>query len=76
MLKASKHEANFKIRNRLRAVRDDYVIGTRCKASNRLSRGVLITRFLLGNLAITMKLARVAFLQFAVTRALNLYPVI
>ncbi len=28
------------------------LIGSRCKASNRLSRGVLIPRFLLGNLKI------------------------
>jgi len=54
MLKASKHEATFKIRNRLRPVRDDHVIGIRCKHSNVLSRDVLISRFLLGNLTITM----------------------
>ena len=53
MLKASKHEANFKIRNRLRPVRDDHVIGTRWKHSNMCSRGVLISRFLLGNLTAT-----------------------
>ena len=53
MLKASKHEAYFKIRNRLRAVRDDHVIGIRCKHSNVLSRDVLISRFLLGNLRAT-----------------------
>ena len=33
-----------------RPVRDDHVIGTRCKRSNAFSRGVLISRFLLGNL--------------------------
>ena len=54
MLKASKHEATFKIRNRLRPVRDDHVIGIRCKHSNVLSRDVLISRFLLGNLRATM----------------------
>ena len=53
MLKASKHEATFKIRKRLRPVRDDHVIGARCKHSNVLSRGVLISRFLLGNLRAT-----------------------
>ncbi len=53
MLKASKHETHFKIRNHLRPVRDDHVIGTRWKHSNVLSRGVLISRFLLGNLTIT-----------------------
>jgi len=36
-----------------RPVRDDHVIGTRCKHSNVFSRGVLISRFLLGNLTIT-----------------------
>ena len=43
---------------RERPVRDYHVIGTRCKASNGLSRGVLISRFLLGNL-ITTKLCSV-----------------
>jgi hypothetical protein len=56
MLKASKHEATFKIRNRLRPVGDDHVIGIRCKHSNVLSRDVLISRFLLGNLRATKKL--------------------
>ena len=44
MLKASKHEANLKIRSPLGSLKTTTLIGGRCTGGNVLSRAVLITR--------------------------------
>ena len=46
-----------------RPVRDDHVIGTRCKHSNVFSQGVLISRFLLGNLKINILLCKMRVIK-------------
>ena len=44
MLKASKHEANLKMRSPLGSLQTTTSIGGRCTGGNVLSRAVLITR--------------------------------
>ena len=44
MLKASKHEANLKMRSPLGSLKTTTLIGGRCTGGNVLSRAVLITR--------------------------------
>ena len=44
MLKASKHEANLKMRSPLGSLEPTTLIGGRCTGGNVLSRAVLITR--------------------------------
>ena len=44
MLKASKHEANLKMRSPLGSLQTTTLIGGRCTGGNVLSRAVLITR--------------------------------
>ena len=44
MLKASKHEANLKMRSPLGSLETTTLIGGRCTGGNVLSRAVLITR--------------------------------